>query len=85
MKNFKALSIIGLTIVGIPVILLLTALITYLIHPHGASKYIDNNANTPRIDTIYIDKVVEVIKYDTIYIKQPTKQVKPEVGKDTLK
>jgi hypothetical protein len=82
MKKFKQLWYYGLSIVGIPLVLVIMA--TFFVVANSlknVNKPIEE-IEQPKIDTVIVEK--RVIVRDTVYIKPKTKPLPVAPVKDTL-
>jgi hypothetical protein len=83
MKKFKQLWYTGLSIVGIPIILVIIA--TFFVVANSlksVNQPFEEEMEQPQIDTVIVEK--RVIVRDTVYIKPKTKLLPVVPVKDTL-
>jgi hypothetical protein len=83
MKKFKQLWYYGLSIVGIPIILIIIA--TFFVITSNLKKTtqpFEEEMEQPQIDTVIVEK--RVIVRDTVYIKPKTKPLPVAPVKDSL-
>jgi hypothetical protein len=82
MKKFKQLWYYGLSIVGIPLVLVIMAAFFVVANSlKNVNKPIEE-IEQPKIDTVIVEK--RVIVRDTVYIKPKTKPLPVAPVKDTL-
>ena len=82
MKKFKQLWYYGLSIVGIPVVIVIMA--TFFVVASNLKKSVNKaieEEEKPKVDTVIVEK--RVIVRDTVYIK-PKPQIVHTAPKDTL-
>ena len=83
MKKFNQLWYYGLSIIGIPVILVITAIFSVIVsNLNKPMNKVIEEEEKPKVDTVIVEK--RVIVRDTVYIK-PKPTLKPIVTvQDTL-
>jgi len=83
MKKFKQLWYYGLSIVGIPVVIVIMA--TFFVVASNLKKSVNKaieEEEKPKVDTVIVEK--RVIVRDTVYIKPKLKPTPVAPVKDTL-
>ena len=82
MKKFKQLWYTGLSIVGIPVILVIMATFFVVANSLKSVNQPFEEVEQPKVDTVIVEK--RVIVRDTVYIKPKVKPTPIVPVKDTL-
>lgn len=87
MKKFKILAIFGSFLVGIPALMVVLIVFSFIRdcdrHELQGLYKSDKTNNIP--DTIIVEKIVEKTKVDTFYIKSQPQPIKPiPTPEDTL-
>jgi hypothetical protein len=83
MKKFNQLWYYGLSIVGIPVILVITAIFSVIVsNLNKPMNKVIEEEEKPKVDTVIVEK--RVIVRDTVYIKPKTNPTSVLPVKDTL-
>jgi hypothetical protein len=84
MKKFKQLWYMGLSVVGIPVVLIIMA--TFFVIASNLNKSVNKAVEEeevqPKVDTVIVEK--RVIVKDTVYIPTKSKPTPVSPVKDTL-
>jgi hypothetical protein len=82
MKKFKQLWYAGLSIVGIPIVLVIMAAFFVVANSLKSVNQPIEEIEQPKVDTVIVEK--RVIVRDTVYIKPKIKPIPVVPVKDTL-